>query len=231
MNNADWLDKIHDRISKLLAMARDQSSPEEAAIAMERARKLMDKHQISEAAVEGFRKSLADQKFEDRLHGKEYKYAPKWRGILALAVAQFNDCQNYTAAGRLLFRGFAEDVEMSCQMFDRLADQIEQWCKLHMKAIGHGSHYIASIGNPYKYGMAVRLVAKLNELRNDRDGIVDNQGQSLVVVKTEMVAKHFQSEQKIKKVKPRITNRDAEYAFAKGYADGEHVSVRDQVSE
>ena len=225
------MDKIIERISKLLAMAKDTASPEEAAIAMQRARKLMDKHQIDETAIRGFREGLADKKFEDRLHGKEYKYAPKFRGILALAIAQYNDCQSFIVCGRLLFRGMADDVEMCCQMFDRLAEQIDAWCRIYMKAQGHGSHYIASIGNPYKYGMATRLVHKLNELRNERDQIVDNHGQSLVVIKTELVKNHFGSEQKIKKVKPRITDQDASRAFAQGYEDGQNVSINEQVSE
>jgi hypothetical protein len=45
MENVD-LEKIKDRIAKLLRMSQDASSPNEAAIAAGRARALMDKYQI-----------------------------------------------------------------------------------------------------------------------------------------------------------------------------------------
>ena len=41
--NREEFQKIKERIAKLLAMARDASSPNEAAIAAQRARSLMDK--------------------------------------------------------------------------------------------------------------------------------------------------------------------------------------------
>ena len=44
----EQLDKIKERIAKLLAMAKDAASPNEAAIAAGRARSLMDKYQLDE---------------------------------------------------------------------------------------------------------------------------------------------------------------------------------------
>ena len=44
--------KIMERVRKLLAMAKDATSPHEAAIAARRARSLMDKHQLEEHEME-----------------------------------------------------------------------------------------------------------------------------------------------------------------------------------
>ena len=43
--------KIRERIRKLLAMAGDASSPQEAAIAARRAKALLNEHNLSEADV------------------------------------------------------------------------------------------------------------------------------------------------------------------------------------
>ncbi|WVR18112.1 hypothetical protein JXVLWARM_CDS_0061 [Burkholderia phage Bm1] len=227
----DDINKIKDRIAKLLAMAADTSSPEEAAIAMQRARRLMDKHQIDEAQMRGFRDALAEKEYSNVWHGKKYKYRPRWMVILAYAVAQYNDCQQWISGDRILFRGFADDVAMTTQMFDRLCAQVDSWCKLYMKSIGEGSHYKASIGNPYKFGMAQRIIAKLNALRTERDQITDGTGSSLVMVKTELVAKKFGEEQRSKRVSMHVGRDDAEIHQIKGWIDGEAVSVNEQVSE
>ena len=52
MTNSVEMAKIQDRVQKLLNMAKDASSPNEAMIAMERARRLMDKYQIEETDLE-----------------------------------------------------------------------------------------------------------------------------------------------------------------------------------
>ena len=52
MTNLVEMAKIQDRVQKLLNMAKDASSPNEAMIAMERARRLMDKYQIEETDLE-----------------------------------------------------------------------------------------------------------------------------------------------------------------------------------
>ena len=45
-------DKLIDRIRKLLALAEDAASQNEALIAARRARSLMDKHQITKGDIE-----------------------------------------------------------------------------------------------------------------------------------------------------------------------------------
>ncbi|QRE00560.1 hypothetical protein [Burkholderia phage BCSR129] len=230
----DDINKIKDRIAKLLAMAADTSSPEEAAIAMQRARRLMDKHQIDEAQIRGFRESLAEKEYTSVWHGKRYKYRPRWMIILAYAVAQYNDCQQWINDGRILFRGFTDDVAMSVQMFDRLCAQVDSWCRLYMKTIGEGSHYKASIGNPYKFGMAQRIISKLNSLRAERDQISDSAGNSLVVIKAELVATHFGEEQRAKGVnmhRAKGREDEADLHRTMGWLDGESVQVNEQLSE
>ncbi len=234
----DNLDKIKDRIAKLLAMAEDASSPEEAAIAAKRARALMDKHQISETDIT----QVKAESFGALAAGQAYKYMPTWKNILGVAVARYNDCQAHKVSVggsklKMHFLGFAEDVAMAVIMYDHLCRAVENWCKIYMNSIGHGSYYMASIGNPYKHGMAQRVCTKLEELTVERDQITmegddasKGAGRSLVVVKTDIIEKVF-GKAEYETVKPRVTNEAAERARVQGWIDGEAVSVNDQIEE
>lgn len=223
------LSKIKDRIAKLLAMAGDASSPEEAAIAAKRARALMDKHQIDEASIS----LLGQSSFNSSRVTKSYKYPPMWLDRLSVSVAMYNDCQavrewdgSRHGFSFIVFRGMEADVAMAELMFHRLVAAVERWCKTYMIAEGYGSHYVASVGNAYKLGMQARLSAKLKELMTERDQLaMDAQGTSLVVTKTRMVGEHF-GEASYANRKARVKD---DQAFVKGWFDGGAVSINDEV--
>lgn len=188
------LAKIKERITKLLAMSKDTSSPEEAAIAAQRARKLMDKHQIDESAlVTG---KGVEYVFVDRPHGKSYKYMGEWISVIAVAVAKYNDCQAMRCAyrgdkpgySRVGFRGTQQDVEITCQMFDYLLDVGLKLTKEYMNGLNK-----ASISDAFKRGysheianrLAAMTVARREELQTEETGlmVIDN--------KLAAVEKHF----------------------------------------
>lgn len=220
------IDRVKERVAKLLAMAADTASPEEAAIAAGRARKLMDLHQLSESDIG----SVKQDRFDSVQTGEAYKYMPQWKQIIATQIAQYNDCQATTAWAtstkrKVVFSGYSEDVAMCVQMFASLCAAVESWCKLYMKSIGHGSYYMASIGNPYKYGMAQRINSNLGKLMAERDHVtMGGSGKSLVVVKTERVQERFGAV-KYGKSKARVTSEAASRAHIQGWVDGDAVSV------
>jgi len=74
----------------LLAMANDASSPNEAAIAARRARKLMDQEGLTQAEVE--RMGSGGATFAAMGSGKAKRFMPKWEQSLAVGVASLNDC-------------------------------------------------------------------------------------------------------------------------------------------
>jgi len=234
------INKIRERVAKLLAMAADSSSPEEAAIAASSARELMDKHQIELADVQQL-----DQAIMGHATARgEYKYSPKWKNILAVAVAKYNDCIARLARGskpgfyQSQFQGYKDDADMALIMFERLCEAIDGMCRKYMKQVGHGSHYIASVANPYKYGMAKRLCAKLEALTTERDQLTAEAGTSLVLVKSVRVTEEF-GDPGYKTVKgPSMRKNqvgevraDVHAAYIQGWVDGETVQVNEQVSE
>lgn len=183
--------KIKDRIAKLLAMAKDTSSPQEAAIAAERARKLMDKHQIDHFDIEE-----AKSEFCTMQATPAKKFPPKWKDILSVAVAKYNDCfavgirqeNGYTYVE---FRGFKEDVEMAVQMFNDLSDSCTAQCKTYMQRQGHGSYYMARVGDAFKKGWAGAVVSRIESMITEREGLTTASGTSLMVVKFDVLAQEF----------------------------------------
>jgi len=116
-------DKIIDRIRKLLAMAGDTSSPNEAAIAAKRARKLMDEHQVSEMDLT----TVTGDDFGTSAYAAGTKTAVTVLGRLAIPVAKLNDCQVAWVSGpdgrkQLEFQGFLADAVCAAEMFKWLRD-------------------------------------------------------------------------------------------------------------
>lgn len=104
---SESLDKVIDKISKLLAMANDTSSPNEALLAAKRARTLMDKYQLSQEDIET---QIGSQLLEAQI-GKQKGKLFLWERYLAAGCANLNDCRtvitrNYNGCF-LSHRGFA----------------------------------------------------------------------------------------------------------------------------
>ena len=79
------LEKVKDRIAKLLAKANNNSNEHEAEIAASRARALMDKYQLDEmdisahAGVDLFGVEISDE---------VYAYIPRWKDWLGVITAK-----------------------------------------------------------------------------------------------------------------------------------------------
>lgn len=189
---------VKERIAKLLAMAADVSSPNEAAIAAARARSLMDKYQISDLDVSAkadgtFATVPAREKFED--------YIAPWMSTLGVAIAQYNDCQaryegGYYTKGsgrrvwgkRIIFSGFADDAALASAMYQYLYDAIVRMAKAWLKSRGQGHSYrlVRNFGIAAVHEISARIDAK----GRARDQVMAT-GTSLVLVKSKAVAEEF----------------------------------------
>lgn len=202
------LTKIKERIAKLLAMADDSSSPEEAAIAAGRARKLMDKHQLE--AWECSKKM--EEPMASRKATRAYGAVPEYIGQFAVIVGEFNDCQSVyeteivtrhmdyklrksTVKGAKLlgkaifFRGYETDVQMCCDMFDNLMGAAAKQCKTYLAPFGF-TRYPVKEGTAFKT-MFVHIVGqRLREITIKRDQITST-GTSLIVAKMNAVDAYF----------------------------------------
>lgn len=202
------LAKIKERIAKLLAMADDSSSPEEAAIAAGRARKLMDKHQLE--AWECAKK--IEEPMAERKATRAYGAVPDYIGVFASIIGEFNDCQSVygsdivtrhmdykfrksTVKGAKLlgkaifFRGYETDVQMCCDMFDALMEAASKQCKSYLAPFGF-TRYPVKEGTAFKTMFVHAVGQRLREITIKRDQITST-GTSLIVAKMNAVNAHF----------------------------------------
>lgn len=217
------MNQIHDRIQKLLAMAKDTSSPNEAMIAMERARRLMNKYQIEESDL-----MTADEHnlVAVTLFGKQYKFMPVWLNILATAVCQLNGVRGGIVYGDIAVAGFEEDVALTKMMFDRLVEECTIQCKVDQMARGFGSHYNAKAGDAFKKGFATAVSVRVKEilaqqLQEEADTT------ALIIRKMDIVEQKFgKMETKEKATKTRSDARDA---FRRGVEKGNQAKIQTEV--
>lgn len=240
------IEKIKDRIAKLLRLAADSSSPNEAAIAASRARKLMDQHQLSEFDINT---GTIKEDFEARNWGRSYAQVPKYMSTLAVAIAKYNDVQarletdpntrSRTNLRRkfITFCGFKSDVTLAEEMMSRLMDFVVAACDRYLQEKGHTGTYPRDIGDAFKTGMCIELIARIKELTAEREALFDegainpesgeitNAGTGLMVLKKEMVAEKFGA---VKYVNTRYVGArdDATHdAHHRGRAEGRKVEI------
>ena len=203
-------DKTLNRIRKLLAMAADTSSPNEAAIAAGRARTLMDKHQISEM-------DLRSSAPEDFGTSTQLSFGV-WCGMLAVAMAWLNDVNTKYAtvqgAAVVQFDGYLVDTVTAKELYLYLLAQVELQSK---KVRGRKE--------PFKRGFAVGVQEQVKKILKEREQLVMSDGRSLVASKRAMVTEHFGAMRTLSVHKSR-----SDPNFAAGYAAGSTIGLNRQVT-
>lgn len=220
----DDLLKVKERIQKLLAMAKDTSSPEEAAIAAGRARKLLDKYQIDESSLSGL---IEDIFGSVSTEAGFLRNVPRHFKYLAVGIAKFNDCIadfdiQHTERGEekhIQFKGYSTDADLCMAMFNDLLAYTETAAAAYKKAGGAGSKAI------FLQACVVRIRIRLEEICKERDEVMSS-GTSLIVVKAAAVEEEF-GEARYKKSKGRSVQNPDEDAQARtaGHNAGDAAKV------
>lgn len=226
------LNKVKERIAKLLAMAENNGNEHEAAQAAARARKLMDQYQLDHMDVE----QIASD-FGYEYAGESYAFQPRWKGWLATAVAKFNDCQCrlVPAPGdgprkrwRTRWEGYAEDVTLCLAMFEYFTAVIETATSKDQLYRGY-KRYNARVGTIFKEYMVTTLTMRLNKLTVEREAEtpVTSTGTGLAVYKANQVAAQFgeaiYKQQKSKAVDDMTT--EEKHAALRGIQEGKAVHI------
>lgn len=226
------LNKVKERIAKLLAMAENNGNEHEAAQAAARARKLMDQYQLDHMDVG---QTASDFGYE--YAGESYAFQPRWKGWLATAVAKFNDCQcrlvrvpSDGARRRYCTRweGYAEDVTLCLAMFEYFTAVIENATSKDQLHRGY-KRYNARVGTIFKEYMVTTLTRRLSELMDQRkaETPVTSTGTGLAVYKANQVAAQFgevnYKQQKSKAVDDMTT--EEKHAALRGIQEGKAVHI------
>lgn len=217
--------KLLDRVRKLLALAADTSSPEEAAIAARRAARLMEQHHLSQAEVmrregigERIGKSSADQ---------TYRRLPRWYEMLAAPVARLFDCGvrffSNRRQGRMEFIGVDDDAQVASWTLDYLAVQIKQLAQIYRARHPDADRRCV---NDFRMGAAWSIKSMLEEelaLKEARAS-ANTSGTALMVRKRELIAERYGI-----KYTPLYYNQRASDAYHAGCDAGRHVPMHQGV--
>lgn len=240
------LDSIKSKIAKLLNLAERASNEHEAASAMSKARKLMDKYDLQQVDIieqDGQRHEMlaADA-------SRAFAACPKWMGHLAVVVAQFNDCQaifegaevNYKTENRpsarkktwgkkIVFRGFRHDVELAVDMYARIIGALNGIFSQYLKDIGHEGRVPMSLNTNFKSGAVSTISQYLREAIIERQKLTASSGTALIVVKSNAVAEYFGNvSYKTAKAKS-FTSDEAVDAYLEGQKRGHQVETHRKI--
>lgn len=242
------IEKIKERIAKLLAMSKDSSSPEEAAIAAGRARRLMDRHQLDELDIA---ESIVED-FAERAATRAFANVPSHLSKLSVAVAKYNDVQAVYEAGyvnyrtenrpeartktygrKIVFRGYKSDVELALMMFEYLVGVMSANCKAYLAGKGYRK-YPVGVGSKYKDGWGNTVAGRLEAMTVERrqlEGSAAMAGTSLVLLKEAGVnAKFGEADYKYTPL-PAVKDVEAMDARLQGMEDGRKVEIVKSVEE
>ena len=232
-------EKILIRISKLLAMAQDTSSPHEAAIAAKRAASLMMKHNLAEADV--IIKEIGDDDItKEYSENRSRAKMPRWMESLAVPVGNLMDCAirkstyyggstNVTRMCVVTYLGQKDDAQVAAWIFDYLIDQIKRLAKKRRVQLrkqygaGHGVNM-----EDYRMGVVHEILRTLAEMKREKEDAlkVHSTGTALVVLKGQLIEKKF-GETSYGKMDDYGVEDNANYTA--GRIDGQKVRINQAI--
>ncbi len=149
------IQKIKERIKKLLAMSQDSSSPHEAAIAAGRVQKLMADYNLEMADLIAQELNDEDNIIEFRVNIR-YKRIPSYIGWIEVAVAKAFNCEVKGGGekkdghyyNQTIFYGYKTDVEVASWLCSYICAQLERMAKQvkvpePYASLGLGRRYMA----------------------------------------------------------------------------------------
>ena len=226
------VNKIVDRVRKLLAMSEDTSSPHEAAIAAKRAASLMQKYNLDNANI--LISTLTDDDIvENTIESAQGKRIPRWIMLLLVPVANLHDCKVryvYQGTNHLKtpqFIGTTEDAMVAGYVFEFLVRELKWLAKLYQplnKLLKGGAKGM----NDFKDGAGSEVRKMLKSITVDKS-VAERQaagGTGLVVCKQQLIESRY-SIKYSKSSSHTYRNSDARQS---GERAGAKVSIRDAIT-
>ena len=217
--------KLLDRIRKLLALAADTSSPEEAAIAARRAAHLMEEHHISQAEV------MPREGIADRIGKSSAGYAarrlPRWYEMLSVPVARLCDCavrcfvrtDGQQTVEVLEFTGLDDDAQVASWTLDYLTVQIKLLTQIYRTRHQDADRRCV---NDFRMGAAWSIQRMLEQALERKEGraAANTSGTALMVRRRALVDEFCQIE-----YKPLYYEQRASDAYHAGCDAGQDVRL------
>lgn len=219
-------DKVIQKVKDLLSLSKSQNV-NESAVAFATAQKLLSKHRLSIADIEGTDDIVKENISDHSIYSG--KRMITWKGQLANGIANVNSCKVVWRTGysyaNLVVIGTESDVEIVQFLFGSVVNQIESMCKVAIaaaKAQGKGGK---TFSNNFKLGAVGAVIGRLRDAKNEVEK--DYQGSKALVVidkREQEVANWVKTNCGRITYKKAPSRRDYE-AYNQGHAAGKRVDL------
>lgn len=220
MTNPD-MEKVVDKIRKVLALSSNNPNEEEAARALQKANKLLLEHNLGMTDIE------TEVNLNDVVEEvvEEAGRVMNWKKILLSNLAKLNNCTALSDHA-ISFRGTAYkligkkcNIEITLSMYDYLLKTLERKMK--------GNPFIGN-KNSYRLGFATAIGIKIKEIIANRNTTLSSSCTALVVQEKAVVNDYMKNN--YPNMQSAIINNKVDsrsYLFGKN--DGESTSLNSQI--
>lgn len=228
-----------DRIIALVRQLREKTidrgcTEAEALSAAEKVSQLMAEYQLSLTDINEVKDDVYGAMSKSYAGGSGTRRTWHETKFTWMAIADFCDCECWTAEDKLIFFGSRNDCEISFYMVDLIKNTADSEWKLYQSKIrkGRQSGYTDRTARAaFMAGFSSRISARLRDLKLMREAKTQatEQSRALVVVKKQVVAAKFdaytkQQGLKLRTTKVRRRSRDGQ-AYMAGQSAGEKANL------
>lgn len=222
----DKLKKIIERIKKCLALAQSDN-PNEAAIAMRQAQKLMQEHNLTESSLH-----ISNVTEHRVIFGNGARRAPQWMNNLADICGRVFDCKVLFVTNRsknyklVNYIGIGEAPKMAEYCYEVMLRQLETARKNYCKKLKIQHGYVDRVAsNSFALGWVSAIYSKLTELNAKDEAVTGGDKNTLVKASNSIIADYIQRTRgKIDDMEPSKAQRHRA-AIYQGYCEGEKANL------
>lgn len=218
---AEKREKVLDKVRKMLALAGNNPSEEEAQSAMLLAQKLMVKHNLTMDDVEV--PNEEKEVTEETVTG--FTRTPWWYKSLGSIIAGNFKCEcfyrNRNGQSSVRFLGLAEDVQIAKEIYKYAFDSINYHARKYVRRVRDNGGNTKGVRNDFVVGYLEGLKAKFEEQKE-----ANKEDWGLVLV-LDPAVQDVLDNMKFTKSKPsRATRQGNAEAYSSGYKHGNSFAPR-----
>lgn len=222
--------KVLEKVKKILALASNNPSEEEAQAAMLMAQRIMAENGITMTDIESnncFTNEVVDVPITS-----PYR-TPWWHKILATVIGENFRCEAYyytvNQKSQLMFIGLKQDTEVAIKVFNYAVDAIKYHTAKYIEQLKRGGVnnkplYLTGIRNDYILGYIDGLRDKFKEQ-------VEKNNWALILIKNDAVIEAVAKKGLREGRRPSINFACSNNAYASGYRKGREFETREGLIE
>lgn len=237
MHDDSKLTEIAKKIKKLLALS-ESSNADEAALAAEKARELLEKYNMTLTDAEIKSSEMANDDFRIYHNSKQYpdwfyQKHPRWlMGLHNVMSRYFYVRVLYSGSGFMIYLGAKTDVEVAKYIVQYLVHEIERLADDYLKKYrGSGISEMKNLRASFCIGVVQGIRHKLESEKAKETPAKTSSGTELIVIKDAVLNEYLKQQYphtRELKSSSRLGHRND--AREKGFEQGKNIHIKHGVT-